>query len=95
MTLNGDSHLLDWEKAPPVRRRLAVLLLVCLAVPAAALAAAGDPKERFTSADQAKARSIVLKKTDFVAGWKRGTSTDNDSDLTCPGFDPDGSDLTL
>ncbi len=76
-------------------RRLALVLFVVLAVPALALAADTDPKERFTKADLAKARSIVLKKTDFVAGWKKVASTDDDSDFTCPGFNPDGSDLTL
>lgn len=76
-------------------RRLALVLLVVLAVPALALAADTDPKERFTKADMAKARSVVLRKTDFVAGWKRVPSSDDDSDLTCPGFNPDGSDLTL
>jgi len=76
-----------------VRRRLALIVLVCLTVPAVALAA-GDPKERFTSADQAKARSVVLKRSDFVAGWKRSPATP-ESNLTCPGFDPDGSDLTI
>ena len=51
-------------------RRLALVLLVVLAVPALALAADTDPKKRINPADQRKARSIVLKRTDFVAGWK-------------------------
>ena len=67
---------------------------VCLAVPAVALAADTDPKKRITAADQAKARSIVLKRTDFAAGWKKVPASP-DSDLVCPGFNPDESDLTL
>ena len=54
-----------------MRRRLAIFLIACLVVPAVALAADTDPKKRITPADQAKARSIVLKPTDFAAGWKR------------------------
>jgi hypothetical protein len=77
-----------------VRRPLAALLALCLAIPAAALAADTDPKKRITLADQAKARSILLKRTDFVAGWKR-TPASPDSDFICPGFNPDESDLTL
>lgn len=77
-----------------LRRPLAALLALCLAIPAAALAADTDPKKRITPADQAKARSILLKSTDFVAGWKRTPATP-ESDFICPGFNPDESDLTL
>lgn len=75
-------------------RRLATLLTVCLVVPALAFAAAGDPKKRIAPADQKKAASIVLKRVDLAAGWKRVHTPDN-GDLTCPGFNPDESDLTL
>lgn len=78
----------------PVRRRLVALLLACLVVPAVALAADTDPKKKLTPADQAKARSIVVKRSDFAAGWKK-VPPSPDEDLTCPGFNPDGSDLTL
>jgi hypothetical protein len=81
-----------------VRRRLAALLLAVLAVPALALAAADGepPKEKLTAADRAKARSIVLKPTDFAPGWKRvPSSAGGDDELECSFFDPDGSDLTL
>ena len=77
-----------------MRRRLVVFLLVCLTVPAMALAADTDPKKRITPADQATSRSIVLKPTDFAAGWKRAPATP-ESDLVCPGFNPNSSDLTL
>jgi len=77
-----------------VRRRLIAFLIVCFAVPAVAIAADTDPKKRITPADQANARSILLKRSDFAAGWKRVPATP-DSDLSCPGFNPDASDLTL
>jgi len=78
-----------------VSRRVVLILLALLALPALALAAETDPKERLTAADQAKARSIVLKRTDFVAGWKRLPATKEESDLSCSFYNPDGSDLTL
>jgi hypothetical protein len=77
-----------------MRRRLGALLVLCIAVPAVALAADTDPKKKITPADQAKARSILLKRSDFAAGWKK-VPPSPDSDLTCPGFNPDESDLTL
>ena len=77
-----------------MRRLLIALLALCVAVPAVALAADTEPKKRFTTADQAKARSVLLKRTDFVASWKRVPSTP-DSEATCPGFNPSEADLTL
>ena len=77
-----------------MRRLLAALLVLCIAVPAVALAADTDPKKKITAADQAKARSMVFKRTDFAAGWKKVPAAP-DSDLVCPGFNPDESDLTL
>jgi hypothetical protein len=78
-----------------MRRPLVLVLAVCLAVPAVALGAAGDPVERFTARDQAVARSLTLKRTDLSAGWKATKPSDDGGDLTCPGFDPNLSDLTL
>jgi hypothetical protein len=77
-----------------VNRLLAALLVLCIAVPAVALAADTDPKKKITAADQAKARSLLLKRTDLAAGWKK-VPPSPDSDATCPGFNPDESDLTL
>ena len=77
------------------RRLLAGLVAVCLGVPALAFAADTEPQKRFTAADQAKARSVLLTRTDFATGWKRTTSPEDNSDLRCPGFNPDESDLTL
>ena len=76
-------------------RRLALLLLVALAVPALALAADTDPKRRINAADERKAATIVLKRADFAAGWKRTSSPDNDDDPSCSYYKPNGSDLTM
>jgi hypothetical protein len=78
-----------------MRRPLTALLVLCVAIPAVALGADTDPKKRITPADQAKARSILLKRADFVAGWKRVPATPDSEDLVCPGFNPNESDLTL
>ena len=77
-----------------MRRFLIAFLVLCVAVPAVALAADTDPKKRITAADQAKAQSLLLRRTDFVAGWKKVPATP-DSDATCPGFNPSEADLTL
>ena len=77
-------------------RRLAPLLVALLAVPALALAADTDPKRKITPADERKASAIVLKRADLAAGWKKTTSpSTDDDDLTCPYYNPKGSDLTL
>ncbi len=77
-------------------RRLALLLVLALALPALALAADTDPKERFNAADQRKAASIVLKRSDFAAGWKKVPSKpDSSEDNSCPNYNPDQSDLVL
>lgn len=79
-----------------MRRRLATVL-VALVLPAVALAAGTDPQKRLTAADQRKAASIVLRKSDFAAGWTKGaiTPSDDESDFECPGYNPDQSDLVL
>ena len=51
-----------------------------------------DPQKRFTAADQAYARTLVLKRADLPgAGWKGTKSTDDTS--TCKSFNPDESKL--
>jgi hypothetical protein len=38
----------------------------------------------------------VLKRGDFVAGWKKTPSgKDEDTHFDCPGYDPNGSDLVM
>ena len=76
-------------------RRLALLLLAVLAVPALAMAADTDPKRKINAADERKATSIVFKRTDFTAGWKRTSSPSTDEDISCSYYKPNGSDLTL
>lgn len=79
-----------------MRRRLAAVLAVFLAVPALALAAHTEPQRRIDPADQRKASSIVLKRSDFAAGWKKvSSSQDDDTHLNCPGYNPNESDLVL
>jgi len=78
-----------------VSRRLALVLLIVLAVPALALAADTDPKRKISPADERKAASIVFKKTDFATGWKRTTTPSDDENISCSFYNPDGSDLTL
>ena len=76
-------------------RRLALVLLAVLALPALALAADTDPKRKINAADERKAASIVFKRADFTAGWKRTTSPSTDEDISCSYYKPNGSDLTL
>ena len=76
-------------------RRIAVLLLALLALPALALAADSDPKRKINAADERKAGAVVLKRADLAAGWKKVASSSSDDDLVCSYYNPKGSDLTL
>ena len=76
-------------------RRLALVLLAVLALPALALAADTDPKRKINAADEHKAASIVFKRADFTAGWKQTSSPNTDEDISCSYYKPNGSDLTL
>ena len=79
-----------------MRRRLLLFVLAVLSLPALALAAGTDPKEQINPVDQRKAASIVLKRTDFAAGWKQvPNAPDSGEDPNCPGYKPDQSDLVL
>jgi hypothetical protein len=74
--------------------------LLCAAVVAAAfavpvaLASGGEPQKRLTKADQAKARAISLRQSDFPSGWvgKPNTTTSQDTPR-CSTYNPDQSDL--
>lgn len=73
---------------------LALLLLLLAAAAPAALAGPGDARKAHTTADQARARAVVLGAGDLPGtGWK-GERDTNDSRLRCASFDPDLSDLT-
>jgi hypothetical protein len=71
--------------------------LIGLASTSAALASVGDaPTVRVTNADQAKARNLLLRRSDFGAGWLGGAiKTSPFSPPNCPGFDPKESDLVV
>jgi hypothetical protein len=77
-----------------VRRLLGLMVLAAAVAVPAALASNGDPQKRLTKADQAKARAIVLRRSDFPAGWvgKPNTNTSQDNPR-CSTYNPDQSDL--
>jgi hypothetical protein len=74
-----------------MRRALALLLLATLVVGGSALAARGEPRERFTAQDQARARSMLLRPVD-LPGF-RPSRPGQESDVYCQALDE--SDLTL
>jgi hypothetical protein len=78
---------------PFMLARLAIAIGIAGAVAGAALAASPhDPQKRFTSADQARARTLLVKRADLPGvGWKSQRSTGDDS--TCKSFNPDESKL--
>ena len=59
----------------------------------AALAARGDPQKRITPADQARAKSMLLRKSDFSPAFAAGPASGGASDFYCAALDE--SDLTL
>jgi hypothetical protein len=71
-------------------RRLALVVLAAALTAGVALAAPGDPVERHTAADMAKARAGVLKRADLGAGW---TAQPPSGDERCRAFHPDQSRL--
>jgi hypothetical protein len=72
---------------------LVTLLAAAVAVPAA-LAAGGEPQHQFTKADQAKARKVSLRLSDFAAGWTAKPDTSNsNASPKCKSYNPDQSDL--
>jgi hypothetical protein len=78
---------------PVMLRRLPLVLAAAGVVAGAALAASPhDPQKKFTSGDQAWARTLLVKRADLPgAGWKSQTSTGDNS--TCKSFNPDESRL--
>jgi hypothetical protein len=79
-----------------VRRRAAAALLLALGLPALALAGHQEPKRQISAADERKAASVVLKRADLAAGWKKLPSAPPDtSHVDCPGYQPSEADLVL
>jgi hypothetical protein len=77
------------------RTPLLAALAAALVVVSSALAVNGEPQKRFTKADQARARSILLTSADVGAGWLPASPSGSPSaDPRCPGWQPDESDLT-
>lgn len=72
---------------------LAVAVLLALVASGAALAARGDPEKRINAADQARAKSMLLRKSDLAAGFRSTPASGSDEDFYCEALDE--SDLTL
>jgi hypothetical protein len=76
-----------------VPRLLAVALLALL-LTSTALAARGEPQRQIRAADQARAKAMLLKRTDLPPGFKVAPAdTSSESDPYCKALDE--SDLTL
>jgi hypothetical protein len=59
-----------------------------------AIAAQGDPQTKLVAADQAKARSVVLKLADLApAPWKAERSSGDSGRPRCRNYHPDFSDI--
>jgi len=76
-----------------VQRLLAVSVLLLLACTGTALADHLDPEKRLRPADQAKARAMLLRKSDLGPGFIAQPTNTPDTHLTCAGLDE--SDLTI
>jgi hypothetical protein len=79
-------------------RHLCLALLAAAVVAGSAAASSGDPERRdIRPADQAWATRATLTARDLPSGFTatRAPSAKNNGPLTCPGFQPDLSDLTI
>ncbi|MGH3110856.1 MAG: hypothetical protein ACRDQT_08055 [Gaiellaceae bacterium] len=76
-----------------MRGLLAIAFLIALVGAGAATAGRGDPQERLTRVDQARAKSIVLQQRHLPAGFRALPATGGDDDYYCRALDE--SDLTL
>jgi hypothetical protein len=72
---------------------VALVALAALAVAGTALAARGDPRERFAPADQARAKAMLLRQSDFSVAFVSRPSSSSGNDFYCSAIDE--SDLTL
>ena len=54
-----------------MRQAALIAVLAAVLVPVAP-AATGDPQKKLTKADQARARAVSLRLSDFGTGWKQG-----------------------
>ena len=76
-----------------MRRLFAVALLLALVCAGTALAARGDPQKRLTPADQARAKAMLLRTSDFGLGFQALPSSPQKADIYCKALDE--ADLTL
>jgi len=72
----------------------ALVVAAAVAAVAAGVVAASPPKDAFTPAGKALARSVTLRLADVPAGWKASASSNSTGEVTCATFNPDQSDLT-
>jgi hypothetical protein len=73
----------------------ACLLVLSLATGALA---AGNPRheqERLNAADTGRAKAMLVRQSDLGPGWRGTAVPKDDSDLSCPGFNPDLSMFTI
>ncbi len=83
------------SKMRRLRRLVAcVLLLASLALSATAAATHQDPQKRLTKADNARARAMLIKRTDLPAGFQARPDVGEDPHSNCPAAVSE-SDLTL
>jgi hypothetical protein len=76
-----------------VRATLLIALVVGLIGAGAALAGRGDPQERITPADQARAKSVLVRLGDMNAAFRDFPTVDNPNTPYCAALDE--SDLTV
>jgi len=74
-------------------RLASVVFVLALVLTATALAGRGDPKERFTPADQARARAMLLRVGDLNAAYAVHPAPISSGGFNCAALDE--SDLTL
>ena len=70
-----------------------MVVALALTVSTAALAVRGEPQKQLTPADKARARSILLKKSDLGPGFKPTPQSAAEVDFYCKALDE--ADLTL
>lgn len=76
-----------------MRRVLGLALVLALVATGAALAARGDPQRKITSADQARAKAMLLRQKDLGPGFRTTAPLPQSRDVYCKALDE--SDLTL
>jgi len=74
-------------------RALLVVVLLGLLASGVALAAKGDPQKKINAADQARARAMLLRKTDLGPAFKAERSSGGGLEFSCAALDE--SDLTI